>query len=288
MSFVIEDVLVRSDPVGKSLPVLFDSPHSGRNYPADFRFSCPLRLLRQAEDTYVDELFAAAPDCGATLIHALFPRSYIDANRAIDDIDPTLIDGVWPEPLHPSDKSVMGIGLIRSICQPGMPLYDGRLPVAEVADRINRFYRPYHFQMAAVLNGLAGRFGSVWHMNCHSMPSASVTNSSRRPLADFVIGDQHGSTADPAFVAFVAETLRGHGYSVAFNDPFKGVELVSRYADPTRGRHSIQLEVNRRLYLNEDTQEKTAGFPILQEHLVDLIEAVCAFARGHIGRLAAE
>ncbi|HYG89429.1 MAG TPA: N-formylglutamate amidohydrolase, partial [Azospirillum sp.] len=136
MSFVIEDVLVRHDPAGRCVPVLFDSPHSGTVYPPDFGFVCPLPVLRQAEDAYVDELFGAAPEHGATLLCALFPRTYIDANRAVDDIDPSLLDGPWPGRLQPTEKSAGGLGLIRALCRPGMPLYDGRLTVAEVAARI--------------------------------------------------------------------------------------------------------------------------------------------------------
>jgi len=288
MSFVIEDVLVRNDPIGRRLPVLFDSPHSGVSYPRDFAFTCPLATLRQAEDTHVEELFAQAPEHGATLLCALFPRSYIDANRAIDDIDPNLLDGPWPEPLNPTDKSAMGMGLIRTMCRPGLPLYDGKLTVAEVSERIDRFYRPYHFQVASVLDGLAARFGAVWHVNCHSMPSMVSPTSSQGMGVDFVIGDRDGTTSEPGFIALIAEVLQGFGYSVAVNDPYKGVELIARYANPARGRHSVQLEINRRLYMNEETLERHEGFGRLQQHLGALIRRICAHAEANTARRAAE
>lgn len=288
MSFVIEDVLVRNDPVGKRLPVLFDSPHSGTVYPADFAFVCPLSLLRQAEDTHVEELFAGVPDFGATLINALFPRTYIDANRAIDDIDPAMLEGVWPESLNPTDKSLLGMGLIRWMCRPGVPLYDGKLPVDAVAERIDRYYRPYHFQIATVLDTLAAQFGAVWHVNCHSMPSAATNLSSRQPVADFVIGDLGGISADKDFVVFVADLLCDLGYRVALNDPYRGVELLARYANPECGRHSIQLEINRRLYMDEDTLERSANFDRLHRDLATLSEAICGFAAERVTRLAAE
>lgn len=300
MSFVIEDVLVRNDPIGRRLPVLFDSPHSGHAYPRDFAFTCPLPVLRQAEDTYVDELFAHAPEHGATLLCALFPRSCIDVNRAADDIDPTLLDGPWPEPLAPTGKSAAGIGLIRRLCRPGLPMYDGRLSVAEVSDRIGRYYRPYHFQVATILDGLCAAFGAVWHVNCHSMPSAmpSATPSTMPPARatgrrrgggpDFVVGDRDGTTCEPAFTALVADVLRGLGYSVAINDPYKGMELVARYSDPARGRHSLQLEINRRLYMNEETLERHEGFARLQADLDTLIRRIGAHAEAHAARRAAE
>ncbi len=289
MSFVIEDVLVRNDPVGRRLPILFDSPHSGVCYPRDFAFSSPFNVLRQAEDTYVDELFAAAPEHGATLLCALFPRSYIDVNRAIDDIDPSLFDGEWPEPLHPTDKSALGMGLIRAMCRPGMPLYDGKLSVADVMERIDRYYRPYHFQVASILDGLSARFGAVWHINCHSMPSTGAAAHGDAVMkADFVLGDRDGTTSEPGFVNYLRAQLRGMGYTVALNDPYKGVELVSRYANPARGRHSVQLEINRRLYMNEETLEKHDGFATLQRNLTILTRRLCAYAEDRVSRRAAE
>lgn len=288
MSLVIDDVLVRLEPSGGRVPVVFDSPHSGTRYPADFQFICPLPLLRQAEDTYVDELFAVAPDHGATLICALFPRAYVDVNRAADDIDPDILDGPWPGPLNPSDKSAMGMGLVRNLRRPGLPMYDGRLPVADVMDRIERYWRPYHEQLAQTLDALHARFGMVWHVNCHSMPSLAASPDDRDGGADFVLGDRDGTTCDPGFTRFVADQLRAMGYGVRLNDPYKGVELVRRYSRPGHGRHSLQLEIDRRLYMNEETLEKHAGFDRLRRDLGRLMAAVCDHAGSMVARRAAE
>lgn len=292
MSFVIEDVLVRHDPVGhpdgRRVPVLFDSPHSGTVYPSGFTFACPLALLRQTEDAFVDELFAAAPEQGATLLAALFPRACVDVNRAVDDIDPAILDGEWPEPLRPSPRSAHGMGLIRTLCRPGVPLYDGRLPVAEVAERIGRYYHPYHFQVSSVLDGLAARFGGVWHVNCHSMPSRLGWEAPRPVGVDFVIGDRDGTSSEPEFVAFVAAELRSMGYSVAVNAPFKGVELVGRYANPARNRHSIQVEINRALYMDEETLQRHAGFEPLRRALTTLTARIADYAEANTIRRAAE
>ncbi|WP_029007831.1 N-formylglutamate amidohydrolase [Azospirillum halopraeferens] len=285
MSFVIEDVLVRHDPVGRRVPVLFDSPHSGSAYPADFHFACPLAALRQAEDSYVDELFAAVPEHGGTLLLALFPRTYIDPNRAVDDIAPDVLDGPWPEPLNPTDKSAAGMGLIRTLVRPGMALYDGMLTVAEVAERIDRYYRPYHFQVSEVLDRLVARFGAAWHVDCHSMPSYGPGG---RVMPDFVLGDRDGTTCEPGFTAFVAGMLRRMGYTVTVNDPYKGVELVRRTAAPAQGRHALQIEINRRLYMDEETLEKSAGFAPLQRTLSALIAGICEHAAGRVAQRAAE
>ncbi len=284
MSFVIEDVLVRAEPLGERIPLVFDSPHSGSVYPADFGFVCPMSMLRQAEDTYVDELFAQAPEVGATLIAALFPRTYIDVNRAPDDIEPELLAGPWPWPLNPTEKSAAGMGLIRRLCRPGVPMYDGRLTVAQVIERIDRYYRPYHEELAETIFRLHGRFGRVYHVNCHSMPSIAV--SDRKHPVDFVLGDRDGTTSDPTFVTFVADVLTAMGYRVRLNDPYRGVELVRRYSDPRRGIHSLQLEINRALYMNEETLEKHPGFEALRADLLTLMTRLGSFARVSLANAA--
>jgi N-formylglutamate deformylase len=284
MSFVIEDVLVRDDPAGARLPLVFDSPHSGSAYPPDFGFVCPLPLLRQAEDAHVDTLFGAAPDFGATLISALFPRSYIDPNRAPDDIEPGLIAGPWPEPLRPGDKSAAGLGLIRRLCAPGVPMYDGKLTVAQVAERIDRYWRPYHAELAAALDGLHAFHGVVWHVDCHSMPCFTIGGA---PV-DIVLGNRDGTSCEPGFLAFAAAVLRERGYRVRINDPYKGVEILRRYGDPARRRHSMQLEIGRHLYMNEETLERTAGFDRLQADLTGLIARLASYVGGRVSQLAAE
>lgn len=286
MSLVIDDVVVRHDPVGPAVPLLFDSPHSGTRYPADFDFTCPFPLLRQAEDTHVDELFSMVPDLGATFMCALFPRSYIDVNRAPDDIDPAMLDGVWPTPVNPSPKSLAGMGLVRHLCRPGVPMYDGRLPIAVVQDRIENYWRPYHDLLWETMEGLHARFGAVYHINCHSMPSFVIGPDRQSP--DFVVGDRDGSTTERGFTRLVVETLRSMGYNVRLNDPYKGVELVRRYSNPARGRHSLQLEIDRRLYMNEETLEIHAGFQELREDLVALTQVLRDYALERTARLAAE
>src|SRR5438876_7990494 len=131
MSLEIPGVLWRRDPQAGEMPLVFDSPHSGTTYPEDFQFCCPFDVLRTAEDTHVDELYDAAPALGATLIGAVFPRSYLDVNRAVDDLDTALIDGTWPSPLAPSHKTRAGLGLVRRVARPGIPIYDRELDVDE-------------------------------------------------------------------------------------------------------------------------------------------------------------
>ena len=282
MAISIPGVLAVNEPTGPIVPVVFDSPHSGVDYPDDFGSIMPLTGLRVTEDAFVDRLYAAAPEKGAVLVAALFPRCYIDPNRSSDDLDPDLLDGPWPEPLEPSEKTVrLGSGLIWRTCYPDSPIYDRKLTVAEVRRRIDTFYKPYHAAVAEAIEAAQRRFSRVWHVNCHSMPSFSTAKSPEGPgteRPEFVLGDRDGTTAAPEFTALVRETLSDFGYEVAVNDPYKGAELVRAYSNPAAGRHSLQIEIKRALYMDETTIQPNAGFEALRTNITRLIEVIRDYA----------
>lgn len=272
------------------IPLMFDSPHSGKNYPGDFAHACPRGALERAEDNDVDALFADAPQSGATLLCALFPRTYIDANRAENDIDTELLSQRWPGPLSPTPRTYAGIGLIRRLVKPGMPVYDRTLTIAEIQSRLETYYRPYHRVLKATLDDAHYRYGSVWHIDCHSMPSVPVPTmrgvESLQP--DFVIGDRDGTTCDAEFTHLVRDALKDMGYKVSVNHPYKGVEILRRYSKPSAGRHSLQLEINKALYWNETTNVRNSNFDRLKSDLGILIEAVADFTRSQLVDLAAD
>lgn len=274
----------RTDPV----PVVFDSPHSGTHYPDDFDYVVPLTMLRRGEDPYVDELFAAAPDHGAPLIAAEFSRMYIDPNRSPADIDPDMLDGDWPHPVKVSKKTRSGMGLIRTKSgRQRADIYDRKLTVAEVRNRIDRYWRPYHDTVRDALDRTHAKFGAAWHINCHSMPSkwATVFARAGEPNPnDYVLGNRDGTTAGREFTELVRETLAGFGFHVGINDGQKGVELVRAYSDPDNNRHSLQIEINRRLYWDERNMKKRDGhFEEQREIMTTLIETVCDYARSETG-----
>ena len=276
--------LRRHDPVATPAALVLDSPHSGTWYPEDFEHLPPRAVVRQAEDTHVAELYAMAPEFGATLIEALFPRAYIDPNRALSDMDAALLSEPWPGRLSPSRKTEQGIGLVWRLAHNGVPMYARPLTVAEVERRIVQCYEPYHSAVAAALDERHRQFGAVWHLNCHSMPAVgdAMSDDPGRSRADFVLGDRDGSSCEPGLTAFVASTLSAMGYDVAINDPYKGVELVRRHGRPADGRHSLQIEINRRLYMDERTLVRTAGFTMLQANLSRMLAKLSAYVRARV------
>lgn len=222
------------------------------------------------------------PAVGGTLLAAHFPRTYIDANRQLEDLDPELLDGPWPEPLEPGPKTRLGYGLVWRNIAAGVPIYDRPLAVAEVRNRIDSYYRPYHAALARCIEDNAARFGGVWHLNLHSMPNDAYERlkiASPHPLADFVLGDRDGTTCEPGFVDLVERELRACGYSVARNDPYKGVQLIARIGQPAQHRHSLQVEIRRPLYMDEATRERNAGFAQVQRDLAAVLRTLAAYIR---------
>lgn len=269
--------VVVTRPTAPALPIVIDSPHSGTHYPADFRARLSGVALRRGEDTWVDRLYASAPQMGATLIAAQFPRAYIDPNRSLLDIDPALLDEPWPGPMQPGRKTELGIGLVWRLMA-GEPIYDRRLTVAELQARIDNCWQPYHAALAAELAAVDG--GPRWHLNVHSMPDDSYRRLGlpEQPLADFVLGNLDGLSSDDATLDLLAAPLRQHGYSVAYNDPFKGVEIIRSSGRPQAGQHAVQIEVKRSLYMDEQLQPHD-GLAPLRAAIDAMLAALAAHAR---------
>jgi len=218
---------------------------------------------------------------GATLICAEFPRSYLDPNRRVEDVDESLIDGRWPHPVDHSPKTRSGIGLVWRVLDDKSPIYARKLTVAEVERRIRHCHTPYWSAITQAVETAHRASGRVVHLNCHSMPAEAgpvswVKQGTR--FADVVLGDRDGSTCAPALTALIADAFRDEGLSVAINDPYKGVELVKRFGRPQDNRHSIQIEINRKLYMNEATRERTADYAALKALLTRVTTRIAAFA----------
>lgn len=270
-------------PAVPDVPLVLDSPHSGVRFPSDFDAAVSELDLRDGEDCFVDQLYLPATELGVPLLAAEFPRTYLDNNRHAGDIDLELIEGGhWPHAYVPSGKAAIGKALIWRTLDDGRAIYDRKLAVEEVVARIERVHAPYHEALQALMAAAVERHGVVFHINCHSMNSIAGKmgeGGEGTERADFVLGDRDRTTCDPAFTEFVRRTLTAMGYAVMVNDPYKGVELVRAYSDPARGRHSLQVEINKRLYMDEERCEPNAGYAALQKNLTTLIEAIRGFVR---------
>lgn len=271
------DSLALFGPRVAAIPLVLDSPHSGCVFPPDFDAVVSEFDLREGEDCFVDELYLPAAEAGVPLLAAQVARTYLDVNRHRGDVDLDLLAAPWPHEYVPSGKHRIGKALIWRLLDDGRPIYGRKLKVEEVAARIERVHTPYHRALAALLDDAHARCGRVYHLNCHSMAAvggAMAEGGAGRPRADFVLGDRDGTSCAPAFTDFVRATLASMGYQVRVNDPYKGVELVRAYSDPARGRHSLQIEINKRLYMDEATRRKHAGFARLQRDLAQLVAAI--------------
>jgi len=269
-------------PAGSDAPLVFDSPHSGSIYPEDFDHIIDRMTLRRSEDAHIDEVFSGVTTHGATLLHALFPRCYVDPNRNEDDIDTAMIADSWPHPVNPTSKTLdRGVGLIWRDMKAFGPIYDRNLTTAEVSARIEGYWRPYHAALSNLVEEAHARHGRVIHVNCHSMASMGDRTTEDGSVArpDFVIGDRDGTTCASEVTRTVASFFETRGYSVAINNPYKGFELVRRHGRPAEGRHSIQIEINRALYMDEATLSKKPGLLRLQSELTELAQTLAALVK---------
>ncbi|HSC65310.1 MAG TPA: N-formylglutamate amidohydrolase [Caldimonas sp.] len=277
-------------PSAPRVPLVLDSPHSGFDFPADFGSRLDEFDLREGEDCFVDQLYLPATERGVGLIAALAPRTYIDLNRHAGDIDLALIEGGrWPGQHVPSSKARLGKALVWRTLDDGRDIYDRKLSVAEVQRRIEVFHRPYHAAVHERIEATHARFGRSWHIDCHSMNAIGGVQGEGgegRARPDFVVGDRDGTTCDPGFTEFVRAFLANLGYDVRVNDPYKGVELVRAYSNPAEGRMSLQLEINKRLYMDEATRTPSAGFEPLQRQLMALVDAVIEYTAGELAGAA--
>lgn len=279
----MQPVLVVAPPAGvEALALVCDSPHSGTDYPEDFGHTIERPALRRSEDTHVDTLWTAVPPAGGTLLCATFPRSYIDANREETDVDPDMVSGGWPHAARPGARTrTLGNGLIWTQTPEHRPIYAKPPTAAQVRHRIDAYWRPYRDRLLTALEGTHAQHGVCWHLNLHSMPSNVYERLGLpgRAAADIVLGDRHGSSCEPAFVDAVGQAFRAQGLQVALNDPYEGAELVRFWSEPARRRHSLQIEINRALYMDEATREPNGGFTPLKMAIGEVVRAVAAYVR---------
>jgi N-formylglutamate amidohydrolase len=266
-------------PLHQSVPLVVASPHSGSLYPAKFlaQAAVPLAALRRAEDAFVDELFAAAPNLGMPFLAARFPRSYVDANREPYELDPGMFEGPLPRALnHRTTRVAAGLGMIPRVAASGEAIYRGRVPAEEIEHRLETCWRPYHLTLSMLVEQTYAQFGGVLLIDAHSMPSSAsgIGLRERDQRVDIVLGDNHGEACAPELIDAVDRWLSGQGLRVRRNQPYAGGFTTQRYGRPGIGRHTLQIEINRALYMDEARHTKLATFGVLERIMTGLLDAI--------------
>ena len=256
-------------PDVQTCPVVVSSPHSGRDYSARFLRQSMLGIaaLRSSEDAFVDHLVAASPRWGAPLLLAHVPRAYVDLNRAPDEFDPALIEGARRNDNNPRIAS--GLGVIPRVVAGGRAIYSGKLPLSEAETRIASFWRPYHDALRHLIDETMTRFGFVVLLDMHSMPSEAA--SILRPhqgAADIVLGDRHGASAGSGIVAEIEASFAAQSFRVTRNSPFAGAYIAQAYGRPSAGKHVVQIEISRGLYMDETRIAPLPQFESIEQRIV--------------------
>ncbi|GJD54589.1 N-formylglutamate amidohydrolase [Methylobacterium dankookense] len=264
------------EPADHTLPFVFNTGHSGSVYPAAFLAASRLQplALRRSEDAYVERLFAPVVAMGAPLLKANFPRAYLDVNREPYELDPRMFDGRLPPFANTRSMRVAGgLGTVPRVVADGQEIYGGRLDVEEAVQRIEHLYKPYHRALRALIQRTSRSFGQCFLIDCHSMPSSSLGREAD-PKADIVLGDRFGTACAPDLIERFEAAFRTRGFAVVRNKPYAGGFITEHYGEPNLGRHALQIEINRALYMNEASLAVTSGFDALVEALSWVVATV--------------
>ena len=266
-------------------PIIFNSPHSGSVYPAAFLNASRIDLasLRRSEDSFMDELIGGLSDHGFPTVRVNFPRSYVDVNREPYELDPRMFSGRLPSFANTRSMRVAGgLGTIPRVVGDGQEIYRERISVEDALGRIESLYKPYHRALRRLINRAHQTFGTVVVVDCHSMPSVGVSRDEpRRP--DVVIGDRYGTSCAPLLADTVEGTMSRLGYSVGRNKPYAGGFITEHYGNPASGLHTIQLELNRAIYMDERRRARGVRFTQVTSDFAVLAEALASVSLDDLG-----
>ena len=277
------------EPAAWRAPIIFNSPHSGSVYPHDFLNASRIDLasLRRSEDSFMDELIAVLPERGFPTVRVNFPRSYVDVNREPYELDPRMFNGRLPSFANTRSMRVAGgLGTIPRVVGDGQEIYRERINVEDALGRIEALYKPYHRALRRLINRAHEAFGTVILVDCHSMPSVGVSRDEpRRP--DIVIGDRYGTSCAGVLPDVVEQIMGGLGYSIGRNKPYAGGFITEHYGNPASGLHTVQLELNRAIYMDERRRERSLRFTQVAADFTVLADALADVPLGDLGRFQA-
>lgn len=268
-------------PIERTSSVVFSSPHSGRDYPWAFlrRSVLDERVVRSSEDAFVDLLFADAPQMGAPLLAANAPRAFVDLNRAADELDPALIEGIKKSAHNPRISS--GLGVIPRVVANGRVIHNGKISLREAEARLSTHWEPYHAQLQALLDESRDMFGEAILIDCHSMPHEAIASVTRagRPRPEVVLGDRFGAAAHGDIMARIEAAFVAAGLKVGRNAPFAGAYITQHYGRPSKRQHAVQIEIDRGLYMNEQMIRPNGNFQNFRRLMAGVIAEIVSIGQ---------
>ncbi len=276
------------EPRPQRLALVVASPHSGAHYPPEFLAASRLDpvALRRSEDSFVDDIFGAAPALGAPLLRATFPRAYLDPNREPYELDPAMFADALPGYANTrSPRVAAGLGTIARVVATGREIYRDKLRIADALDRIHAVYQPYHGALRRLIAETRESFGCCVLVDAHSMPSVGgpMDADAGRPRVDVILGDVHGASCAAVVTDTAESILRELGYAVTRNNPYSGGFTTQNYGRPRRGIHALQIEVNRGLYMDEEAIErKEDSIARLKRDMQAVLSALGAIDRARL------
>jgi len=264
------------EPRERVSSVVIASPHSGRDYPDSFlqRIDLDARAVRSSEDAFIDLLIADAPAIGAPLLAATVPRAYVDLNRAPEELDPALVEGV-PRSTH-NPRVASGLGVLPRVVAGGRAISSRRISRREAEARLAQVWHPYHARLSALLCEAHRRFGEAILIDMHSMPHEAIvaaTRAGERP-ADVVLGDRFGASADSEVVDRIEAAFAAAGLRVVRNAPFAGAYTVQHYGRPSGNQHAVQIEIDRALYMNEALIRPNGSFQKIRRLMAGVLAEI--------------
>jgi N-formylglutamate deformylase len=260
------------DPVVLQSGIVIASPHSGRNYRSSVKEQSILDpiTLRSSEDAFVDELMDFAPDLGIPIICSEIPRAFVDLNRARDELDSAIIEGIRPNGQNP--RVISGLGVIPRVVANGKEIYSGKLSKEAAFERLEKFWDPYHSKLSELLDRAYRQFGYSILIDAHSMPHEAILNASTGfHTSQLVLGDRYGASCSPDIVNNLTMLISKNGLHASRNIPFSGAYIVQKYGRPELNRHAIQLEIDRSMYMDERKIQKLEKFFKLKNKLLNIL-----------------
>jgi N-formylglutamate amidohydrolase len=266
-------------PAEQTLPFIFSSPHSGRVYPKAFLQATRLdgTAIRRSEDSFVDEIVGAAPSLGAPLLKAHFPRAFVDPNREAYELDQAMFDSPLPQYVNTRSPRVLaGLGTIARVVRDGAEIYKNKLSFQEAVARIDTYYKPYHATLRGLLESTHKTFGHAVLIDCHSMPSVGgpLDQDIGASRPDIILGDRFGTSCARRLTDTIERVLTLQGFAVVRNNPYAGGYTTEHYGRPMVGLHTLQIEINRALYMDEERIERTAGLRRVTTAFTTMIRAI--------------